>query len=97
MTLETLYKRTKTGAIQYWHIKTVSCVDYTLIHKEAGQLGTKNPIVHTETIKEGKNLGKANATNHEQQAEAQALSDWTRKHDEGYKSLADLGISIINE
>lgn len=96
MELETLYKRTKTGAIQYWNIVATDSLDgYSYITKESGQLGTKSPIIHNEHIREGKNIGKSNETTHLQQAELQAKSDWTRKHDEGYKSLKDLGIIAI--
>lgn len=96
-TFPTLYKRTKTGAIQYWKIET-STTDFlegTQIRKESGQLGTDNPIVHTETVRIGKNIGRSNETTAQQQAEFQAQSDWTRKHDEGYKSLTDLGVAEV--
>lgn len=86
----TLYKRKKTGAIQYWKICTVSSVAETIIRKESGQLGTVSPIIHDDTLTEGKNYGRANATNHEQQAVLQAASDWKKKKDEGYKSVEDL-------
>ena len=94
---ETLYKRTKTGAIQFWEIKALHKPGRSLIVKTSGKLGTSNPLEHEELISEGKNLGKANETTANQQAEAQALSDWNRKHDEGYKSLFDLGISPSKE
>lgn len=87
MKLETLYKRAKTGAIQYWSISTL----HDTIFKESGKLGTKNPIKHEE-ICTGKNIGKSNETTPGQQAKSQAQSDWNKKRDEGYKSLTDLGI-----
>lgn len=90
MQLETLYKRTKTGAIQYWSISTEPMDVFSTIVKESGQLGTNNPIIHTETIEEGKNIGKSNETSPIQQADLQAQSDWRKKKDEGYKSLSDL-------
>lgn len=89
-----LYKRAKTGKIVYYAIVAADSLDgYSYIMKETGQLGTKNPIVHNEHIREGKNIGKSNETTHLQQAESQALSDWNKKRDEGYKSLEDLGIT----
>lgn len=94
MKLETLYKRAKSGKIQYWQIEVVeaSPANYGWgIVKTSGQLGTENPIVHRETITKGKNIGKSNETTPQQQAESQALSDWNKKRDEGYKSLEDLG------
>lgn len=86
----TLYKRTKTGAIQYWAIST----DESTIRKESGQLGTTSPVVHKETAK-GKNLGKANETSPTEQALLQAASDWKKKRDDGYKTLEDLGITKL--
>lgn len=79
-----LYKRAKTGAIQFWQIETKG----STIVKTAGKLGTKKPLIHEEHISVGKQ-GRTQV----QQAEAQALSDWKRKHDEGYKSINDLGLS----
>ncbi len=91
MKLDILYKRTKTGAIQYWKILVAHKEGYgSQIVKESGQLGTTNPIRHIEDVNAGKNLGRANETSPEEQAESQAQSDWTKKHDEGYKSLNDL-------
>lgn len=87
----TLYKRTKTGAIQYYIVGTHAQIDGTsVIVKESGQLGTKSPVVYKEPITDGKNIGKSNETTPQQQAELQAVSDWRRKKDEGYKSLSDL-------
>ena len=91
---ETLYKRTKTGAIQYYSISTAIQDNWRVaqIIKESGQLNTTKPIIHIEKITTGKNIGKVNETTPEQQAELQAESDWKKKKDEGYKSLADLNI-----
>lgn len=102
MTLETLYKRTKTGAIQYWKIEAgysdpnANIPHDAFIRKESGQLGTLSPVIHIEDIIEGKNIGRANETTPFQQAESQAKSDWTKKRDEGYKSSEDLGIPTKN-
>lgn len=95
---ETLYKRTKTGKIQYWAIETRSSdlLERVQIRKESGQLGTKSPIVHLETVR-GVNIGKSNETTPTEQAEAQALSDWKRKHDDGYKTRHDLNINISGD
>lgn len=91
-----LYKRTKTGAIQYYKIHTEAGGDFACIVKESGQLKTDKPVIHREEIKEGKNIGKANETTPLEQALRQAESDWTKKHDEGYKSQEDLGIGHVN-
>jgi DNA ligase-1 len=90
----TLYKRTKTGAIQYWQVEVIEAsMDSSgwNIIKHSGQLGTTSPVVHKETITQGKNIGRSNESTPMEQAESQALADWTKKHDEGYKTLADLG------
>jgi len=91
MELDTLYKRAKTGKIQYWKV-AVLALTYPTIFKESGQLGTFSPLQHMEAIKEGKNIGKSNETTPMEQAISQASSDWLKKKDEGYKSLKDLGI-----
>lgn len=90
-TFLTLYKRTRTGTIQYWKISVEEQEDI-FIRKESGKVGTSKPLVHLEPVKVGKNIGKANETSPEQQANLQASSDWAKKHDEGYKSLEDLKI-----
>lgn len=91
MVLDTLYKRTKTGAIQQWAIKTEPSLHGTAIIKDAGQIGGKQTR-HEELITVGKNLGRSNETSPLEQAELQARSDWAGKRDEGYKSLKDLEI-----
>jgi DNA ligase-1 len=96
MILETLYKRTKTGAIQYYKVIVHTGDMGTTIVKETGQLGTTSPVFHRASINQGKNIGKANETTPEEQAESQAKSDWQKKKDEGYKSLEDLCIGHQN-
>lgn len=94
MKLQTLYKRTKTGAIQFWSIEVVETIDNSgwNIIKNSGQLGTTNPIVHKETISVGKQKRTV-----EEQAKFQAQSDWKKKHDEGYKSRQELNIEISGD
>ena len=87
MKLPTLYKRTSTGAIEQWTIR-IEPADRASIHDdpdrpydivtEHGQLGGKL-VTSCETVTEGKNLGKKNATTAQQQAEAQAKSEWNTK------------------
>ena len=88
-TYPTLYKRTKTGAIQQWAISIEASLFGTAIFKDAGQVGGKQTR-HEELIAMGKNIGRSNETTPLEQAELQAKADWVRKHDEGYKSLDDL-------
>lgn len=89
-TFPTLYKRTKTGAIQYWQI-AVTLAGNPMIVKDSGQLNTSSPLIHREDVFKGKQKRSAL-----QQAEFQAESDWKRKRDEGYKSLEDLSIKAFN-
>ncbi len=86
-TFDTLYKRTKTGAIQFWEVGVTN--DPAII-KSSGKLGTDKPLIHTEHIHEGKQKRTP-----VEQAEFIAESDWKKKHDEGYKSLVDLGLDNI--
>jgi ATP-dependent DNA ligase len=83
---ETLYKRTKTGAIQFWKVEVKLDDGLALIKKQSGQLGTLNPSIHLEEILRGKQK-----RSYAEQADFQALSDWKKKHDEGYKTLQELG------
>lgn len=98
MNFPTLYKRTKTGAIQYWRISVEDPIrlktdgDYAFITKESGQLHTSNPTIHSETITSGKQK-----RTYIQQAEFMAQADWKKKKDEGYKSLLDLGIDDVED
>ena len=72
--LPTLYKLTSTGALQQWKIWT----EGQKIVTEYGQVG--GAIQRTEdVVKEGKNLGKSNATNAEEQAYCEAESQWVKK------------------
>lgn len=92
--MDTLYKRTKTGAIQYWKVEVVPNNNEVDIIKESGKLnGT--PVRHVDTITSGKNVGKANETTPFEQANLQAASDWRKKKDDGYKSLDDLQVTAF--
>jgi len=76
----TLYKKTSTGAIQFWTISA----DGNTITTTYGQVGTDSPQVTTDIIKEGKNAGRVNATTPEQQAQAEAKAKWTKQLKKGY-------------
>lgn len=83
MKLPKLYKIASTGAQQEWEVST----DNNVIVTRWGQVGGK--IQETrDTIKEGKNQGRSNATTPKEQAEAEATSQWEKKLKKGYvKSL----------
>ncbi len=78
--LPTLYKKTSTGAIQFWTISVL----HNQIVTEYGQVGTDSPQTTVDVIKEGKNAGQSNATSANEQAEREAKSSWTKKLKKGY-------------
>lgn len=73
MTLPTLYKRTSKGAIEQWS----AWADGDRVVTEYGLVGGK--LQQSTEIAEPKNVGKANATTAEEQAIAQARSEWEAK------------------
>lgn len=74
MKLPTLYKKTSAGAIEQWTIWTEGATILT----EHGQRGGK--LIRSEdVVKEGKNLGKKNATTAEEQAAKEAQAKWQKK------------------
>jgi len=84
MELPTLYKLTATGAIQKWEIS----VSGSSIKTRYGQQGGK--IQETlDTIIDGKNTGKKNATSAEEQAQKEAKSKWEKQVKKGYVVALD--------
>src|SRR5574338_1393561 len=85
--LPRLYKKTSTGAIQYWEIQVLETPNsgtfYDLL-TEYGQLGTDSPQITVDTITKGKNVGKKNETSISQQAEAEARAKWEKQKKKGY-------------
>ena len=75
----TLYKRNSNGSTQQWTIS----VEGSTIVKEYGQVGGALQLA-TDLISEGKNIGRSNETTPEQQAQAEALSQWEIKQKKGY-------------
>ncbi len=78
-TFPSLYEKSTTGKIKVWSIS----VDGSTIKTSYGLLGGKMTTTSDE-VKSGKNLGRANATTKEQQAEAEAKSRWEKKLKSGY-------------
>ncbi len=91
MKLPRLYKKTSTGAIQFWDIgvidqrgsNTAAC-----IVTEYGQVDGKVQAT-SDLISEGKNVGKKNETTPRQQAEAEAKGKWEKKKKSGYVESFD--------
>src|SRR4051812_168494 len=79
LSLPTLYKKTSTGAIQFWSISVQS----TTIHTKFGQVDGKEQET-TDIIKAGKNQGKSNASTPEKQAKLEARAKWTKQKKKGY-------------
>lgn len=90
---KTLFKKTRTGADQIWKIWT----EGPTIVVEWGQVGGAQQQTR-DVIKEGKNIGKSNATTPEQQAEAEATATWVLKKKKGYvDSLDDAQAGKLDE
>ena len=83
--LPTLYKKNSSGEIQVWTIMTAGNIITTKWGVKDGKIQTT-----TDEIKEGKNLGKANATTPEEQATAEAQARWEKQKKKKYvESLED--------
>jgi len=79
MKLPKLYKLTSSKKIQEWEIFTEENKIITI----QGQLEGKKQR-YEEVISKGKNIGRANETTPEQQAELEAQSKWDKKHNKDY-------------
>jgi DNA ligase-1 len=79
MKLETVYKKTKTGATQEWTIEIVGNKYRTHSGQVGGQITT-----NSWTIVYGKNIGKTNETTDNEQAMLEAVAKRTKKLESGY-------------
>jgi DNA ligase-1 len=93
-----LFKKTSTGAIQFWEISVdTSNLGFKTVGEittKYGQLGTDSPQQTLDIIKEGKNVGKANGTTPYEQAVAEAQAKWEKQKKKGYvesKEAAEAG------
>ena len=84
MNFPTLYKKTSTGAIQFWDIWVEPDAQGAAIWTKYGQLDTDSPQTTKDVISKGKNVGKKNETSSGQQAEAEAKGKWEKKKKSGY-------------
>ena len=79
MKRRTLYKKTATGAQQEWSIWTQGNV----IHTEWGQ--TDGAMQRgKDVISSGKNIGRSNETDPDEQAALEAKASWEKKKKKGY-------------
>lgn len=79
LTLPELFKKNSDGSMQRW----LCAVDGAAITRRYGKVGGAE-MTTSDTVREGKNLGRANATTPEQQALLEAQSEWTQKLKKGY-------------
>jgi DNA ligase-1 len=79
MKLQTIYKKTKTGATQEWSIE----IEGNKYRTQSGQVGG---VISTNewTVCFGKNVGRANSTTDDEQALAEAVAKRTKKLESGY-------------
>ena len=78
-----LYELSTTGKIKVWSIKAVDNGATSDVVTSFGAKDGKLQVT-SDTIKEGKNIGKANETSVFQQACAEAQSKWEKKKKSGY-------------
>jgi len=83
MTLQTLYHQGRTGKVVEWECWTEGA-DIVVRH---GQIGGKKQISRKTSV--GKNIGKANETTAEEQAELEATAIWTLKLRQKYSLTVD--------
>ena len=87
-----LYSLNSNGSIQRWSIS----VEDNRIIKEYGQIGGKMQSV-TDTIRDGKNIGKSNETTSKEQAIAEATAQWEKKLKSGYaKTQKDAKAGVVD-
>ena len=85
--LPRLYKKTNTGALQFWDIfvqesaKEPGVGEVVTIY---GQVGTTSPQRTVDVISEGKNIGKKNETTALDQAAKECLAKWQKQKKKGY-------------
>ena len=87
----TLYKQTNLGKIQEWKI-SVSGNEITTVY---GLSDGKHQTT-TDLIKEGKNIGRSNATTPESQAAAQAQQEFDGKLKDGYQESKAVAAEFKN-
>lgn len=77
--LPTLYARGEAGKVLEWDIEVEGDRYRTITGQQGGA-----KITSKFTVAEPKNIGQANATTAEQQAEAEAIAKWKKKVKSGY-------------
>lgn len=85
-----LFKKATSGKIQEWEISVTPKGETAEIVITYGQRGG-NKVTNYETISEGKNAGKANATSAYDQAVKEAEAKWKKQQDRRHYSLDATG------
>lgn len=84
----TLFKKSSTGASQFWEI---SAVENDIITRW-GQVG--GAVQETrDRISQGKNIGRSNETSTAQQAALEAEAQWTKKLKRGYVQTLEAAVA----
>ena len=81
-TFAPLFSLNSNGSIQRWQIS----VKENCIIKTYGQIGGKVQTV-TDTIKNGKSIGRSNETTPDEQAISEATAQWEKKQKSGYTKI----------
>ncbi len=90
MKFPSLFKKTSTGAIQFWTISSGEYDGIGFVDTSYGQLDTDSPQITTDYISKGKNVGKKNETTPGQQADKEAKAKWEKQLKKGYnESIED--------
>ena len=87
MNLPTLYKKTNSGAIQYWKVCVLETPNSGVLYDieiEYGQVETLSPQITIDIISKGKNIGRSNETTPFEQACVEARSKWEKQKKKGY-------------
>ncbi len=82
-TFPTLYGRDSKGRTKVWHIEVVGGFHEAEIATQYGLTGGKQQRA-TDSVTEGKNIGRSNETSPYDQAVSEACSKWKKQLDKGY-------------
>lgn len=87
----TLYAKDKSGGLKVWSVTT----DGSSIYVQHGKLGGKQQV--KETVCEPKNVGRANETSPEAQAEIEALAKWVKQTKKGYFTTQEEALAYVSK
>lgn len=92
-----LYKKTATGAVQFWKVSVEEDGNTGRILTTFGQVGTNSPQYTVDVVSSGKNAGKKNATTAFEQAKKEAEASWDKKKKKGYvESLSEASSGAVD-